>query len=437
MINFRSRTILLGLFSCWTAAAGEPLKVLAIGDSLTEEYRFELPFSAPKSLIPPVANTTSWVEILATRRADHFSMGSYEAEYFEYNDLRNAGYKFNYGIPGFTALNWSALINQNYSSNILLALGEARTRSKLTDHLGDVDAVIIFLGGNDLKSDYSGIFRDDDPPPVMAQLLENLAEIHDFIRSREPGLPILIATAPDIGSTYVIATHPNYQDPFWKIRARQRIMTINEEIIALAASRGATVIRIDHLTDMIRDRAPFQINGTEFSFTPDDGNAPLHIFCHDGFHPASMAQGIIANLIIDGLNQATNAVIPPLANREILASVVGVNPDQPYLDWAGDAGGMIDNPDGDGLTNLAEFLLGTSPTKADSPWSFTRDGGLRFLPLEEPLRFAGLEVLQSTTLDNDWTAVPENRIEIFSNGTWIIHPDGARCYYRIAAKPRP
>jgi len=433
----RARSLLLGLFACCTVANGEPFKVLAIGDSLTEEYRFELPFSAPKSLIPPVANTTNWVEILAIRRAEYFSMGSYKSTLLEYGDLRNTGYKFNYGVPGFTSQDWVSIIEQKYSSDLTLAISEALTRSRLIDHLGDVGAVIIFLGGNDLKSDYNGVFRDDEPPPVMARLVENLADIHDFIRSRRPNLPILIATAPDIGSTHVIATHPNYQDPVWKIRARQRIVAMNQEIIALAASRGATVIRIDHLTDMIHDMAPFQINGTEFSFTPDDDNAPLHIFCHDGFHPASMAQGIIANLVIDGLNQATTAAIPPLPNRETLENVVGVNPDRPYLDWAGAAGGMMENPDGDGLPNLAEFLLGTSPTEADSPWSFTHDGGLRFLPLEERLRFAGLEVEHSPTLANDWSAVPENRIEILSNGTWIIHPDGVRCFYRIAAKPRP
>jgi len=426
----------IGYIVCSTAHA-DPLKVLAIGDSLTEEYRFELPFSAPKSLIPPIANTTNWVEILADHRADHFSMGSYTSTLLAYGDYRNAGYKFNYGVPGFKSQDWIDVIEASLFDFSTIGIARTATRENLIDHLDRVDAVIIFLGGNDLKSDYTGIFRDDVPPPVMDQLLENLAELHDFVRSRKSSIPILIATAPDIGACHVIATDSNYADPVMKIRARQRVATMNQQIIAFAASRSATVIRIDHLTNMIYDMAPFHINGTEFSFTPDDNNAPLHIFCHDGFHPASMAQSIIANLIIDGLNQATSAGIPKLENREILSGVVGVNPDQPYLDWAAGAGGMLENPDGDGLQNLAEFLLGTSPLQADSPWTFGDAGEIHFHPVIERLRFASLGIEESTTLTNDWENTPENKIDILPDGTWRILPAGPKRFYRLSATPRP
>jgi hypothetical protein len=77
-----------------TAAA--PLRVLVIGDSLTEEYAFEVPFSAPDSN-PAAANARNWPELLSAHRAADLTFDSYNSAYFSYPDLRNGGYKTNNG----------------------------------------------------------------------------------------------------------------------------------------------------------------------------------------------------------------------------------------------------------------------------------------------------------------------------------------------------
>jgi hypothetical protein len=88
------------LLCCWLATLvripleAAPLRVLAIGDSLTEEYAFELPFSAPDSN-PFSANTENWPKILDGHRAVGFTMGSYQSSLLSYPDLRNGGYKYN------------------------------------------------------------------------------------------------------------------------------------------------------------------------------------------------------------------------------------------------------------------------------------------------------------------------------------------------------
>lgn len=74
----------------------------------------------------------------------------------------------------------------------------------------------------------------------------------------------------------------------------------------------------------------------------------------DGFHPATVAQALLADILLDALNRATGRSIPRLTNREILGEVLGLDPGQPYLDWAGPAGGFTADPDGDGLPNLAD-----------------------------------------------------------------------------------
>ena len=83
----------------------EPLKVMVIGDSLSEEYRFEVPFSAPDS-DPADANTKNWIEILGELRAEEVSFGEYESDFGGWNDSRNGGYEYNWSIPGSETETW-------------------------------------------------------------------------------------------------------------------------------------------------------------------------------------------------------------------------------------------------------------------------------------------------------------------------------------------
>lgn len=418
-------------------APAAPLRLLVIGDSLSEEYAFEQPFSAPDSN-PLVANTRNWPEILATYRAAEVSLGSYNSGLLSYPDLRNGGYKYNYGVPSFKTSDWLAVIQSTildtFSPDPVIAL-RFPTRTALLRHLEEVEAVVIFLGGNDLKANYTGIFYDPQPPALLTQAVTNLAAIHDFIRSNAPALPIILATAPDIGATPEVAG--KYSDPTQLVVARGRVADMNAALIAMAGSRGATVARVDQLTDRIFDQRPLHLNGTVFSLEPDPANPPLAAFCKDGFHPATMAQALLADILLDALDRATGRTSPRLANREILGPVLGLNPDQPYLDWAGPAGGFTADPDGDGLPNLTEYLLGTSPTTTGNPLQLAGDGTLWFPFSGIGARFASLRVEESADLSS-WQPVPGPRITVVPGPAWQIQPPGtARDFYRLAATPLP
>ena len=428
--------------ACWFAAAAfstlhaAPLRVLAIGDSMTEEYAFELPFSAPDSN-PANPNTDNWPDILTNYRATWLSLGSYRSALLSWLDLRDGGYQYNYGVPGFTTTDWvgvcQATFLDTFSSDPIIVL-RYPTQVGLINNLAKVDAVVIFLGGNDLKSNYTGIYSDPQPPALLAQVVTNLASIHDFVRSHT-SLPIIIATVPDIGATPDVSG--KYTDPTLRLQARSRIAAMNAALIAMATARGASVARIDTLTDRIFDHVPFQLNGTVFIYPPNPDNSPRPMFCKDGFHPATMAQTLIADIFVGALNCATASAIPRFANREILGPVLGLNPDQPYLDWAAGAGDFLANPDGDGLPDLTEYVLGTSPTHANSPFVFAVGGRMRFTPSLTAQNFAALVVEESSDLGT-WLPVPTARITVAADGAWEIAPTGGgRDFYRLAVTPRP
>ena len=425
------------LLTAAVSATAAPLRVVVIGDSLSEEYAFEAPFSAPDSN-PAAANARNWPELLSAHRAADVTFGSYNSAYLSYPDLRNGGYKTNYGVPSFTTGDWVAVIQSSFfdtfSSDPVVAL-RYPTRLALERHLKDeADVAVVFLGGNDLKRNYTGVFHDPDPPALLAQATANLTTIHDFVRATSPALPIVIATSPDIGATPEVAS--KYNDPARLVIARQRVASMNAATEAMATGRGATVARVHLLTEMVFDDHPFHLNGTVFSMVPDPANPPHAAFCKDGFHPNTSAQALIADILIDALNRATARTIPRLTNREILGPVLGLNPDQPYLDWAGAAGAMTDDPDRDGLPNLSEFLLGTAPDRPSVPFSFI-SGTILTIPLSPTgMRFAIPVVEESPSLGN-WQPVPASRVQPQPSGSWQIIPaSSSRMFYRLAAIPR-
>jgi lysophospholipase L1-like esterase len=405
-----ARIIALLLTPVATLSA-ESFKLLAIGDSLTTEYAIELPFSAPAS-DPTNPNTRNWVELFRDRRP---------------SDISLAGR--NYAIPGSTADYWDDVLTDTSWNPATILL-----RVSLNEDLDDVDAALIFLGGNDLKSDYSGIYGDASAPAFLAKLPGHIAAVHGFLRSRAPtNLPIIITTLPDIGATPEIALSPSYQDPILAARARQRIAAVNAEVLAWAQTQPNTYIaRIDRVTDRLFDETPFHLNGTEFVYPPDPENPPLHLFCRDGFHPSTVGQALIANEILLAINTFAKTPIPLFTNREILGNILGQDPDQPLLDYL--AGAEDDN---DSLPPLLEFLLGKDPSAADVPFEFEADGTASYLPSQEALRFADLTILQSATLTTDWTPVPAQNIQTLANGRVKIIPTAPKLFYKFQAIAKP
>ncbi|MBC7981428.1 MAG: hypothetical protein H7Y36_12770 [Armatimonadetes bacterium] len=430
---------LLLLFSIFTPSVqAAPFKLLAIGDSLTEEYIFEFPFSAPDS-DPTVANTRNWVELLHSRRPSLFSMGAYKPDLGSYLDYRDAGYEYNYGIPTATTRKWEDILYPE-DFNIL----DFNTRSELKGDLGVPAAVLVFLGGNDLKSNYSGTYNDPAPPAFLAQIAPRLARIHAFVRQHAPAnLPIIIATLPDISATPDIRLKPSYSDPARQAVARQRIADVNASVIAMASSLPHTYIaRIDRLSDRIFDQNPVHLNGTTFTYyqLPEGNeNPPLHLFCKDGFHPGTAAQALIANEILNAINQFASTPIPLFSNREILAEILLQNPDQPYLDWANGAGSQNENPDDDPLPNLVEYLLDTNPLTPNPALSYLPDGSASYKPSPIALRYANLIIRESETLTNDWQTVVQSRIQTLPDSTIKVMPSptAKKLFYQLQATPNP
>lgn len=433
------------------AAASAPLRVLAIGDSMTEEYAFELPFSAPESN-PTNANARNWPELFRIFRATELSLGPYESTPGSYLDLRTAGHEWNFSIPGATIVNWKNLLYNTPSEkdDDDLALGYGLTRNALEGEIWVAQAVVIILGANDLKKAYNDLFNDTEnagipsgDPTYFQTLLARLNDIHAWVRYYRPNVPLVVCTLPDVGATPQISGI--YNVPAKQLSTRAKIAAFNQSILTWAAGKNPrpAIARLDLLTDRIFDQVPFHLNGTVFTLAGSQENPPLQVFCRDGFHVSTVGQALVANEVMAALEAVTGRDFTPFSNREILQNLLGQNPDQPYLDWIAASGlagsGMAEDPDGDGLPNLAEYLLGSPPGASGNPLSGTFSPGqsLGWRPSATGLRFGTLAAEESQNLSL-WSPVPAGRTSIAPDGSVSITPAaGPKGFARLRARARP
>lgn len=429
---------LLGLAA---VADSAPLRILAIGDSLTEEYAYELTFSAPASS-PTNANVRNWPELLRIFRPEEATLGPLETTGGSYLDLRNAGHEWNFAIPGTTTRNWNILLTTKtpfpFPSGEPLGAGYYLTRENLVKKLPVAEVVVIALGANDLKQDYDEIYAGTEPPTFFADLTARLSFVVEWVQAARPGVPVVLATVPDVGATPDIAA--TYNQPPLRAAARAKIAAFNEGVAAMAIARGAKVARLDRLTDRVFDEVPFQLNGTVFTLAGAPENPPDRVFCRDNFHASTVSQALITNEILSACTAATGRATTPFTNREII-TLLGLNPHGPYQAWTAahpGVGAPSADDDKDGIPNLVEFTLGSPPAGASAPLRFPgHDGTLRFPTSAAALQYADLHVMESPTLAN-WTEVPAARITVNAEGVWTIAPASTeKNFYRLTAKTKP
>jgi len=402
------------------------VKILAIGDSLTEEYTDEATIAG----IGP--NIHNWTELIRSYRATEANLGTYKAG--NYFDWRTKGAAANFAFPGFTTSDWIGILNTTTTTDY-----DGKTKAAIISELPTSNVAVIFLGANDLSDVYASVFNNTESATALSDIVNRIATIHDWIRARHATIPIVICTVADIGATPSKAA--TYSDPAKRVTTRAKVAAFNQSIITMAQGKGATVARIDRLTDRAYDENPFNLNGTVFTLAGASNNPAGRVFSQDNFHPATVGQFLILNEVLAACKTATGQTLTVFPNREILTDL-GFDPDVPYNTWkAGYAGlgAATADDDKDGIPNLVEYALGTSPQARTTPWTFTQpvNGTVKFPTSAINLRYASLTVMESVNLTT-WTAVPGNRITVAGDGTWTVSPGvGGKGFYRLKAEVRP
>ncbi len=265
----------------------------------------------------------TWVEFLAARRELDFGP-----------EVNGRLRSFNVSKSGAESPN---ILAQDYSETPPLPSQAERVKQFVRQ--GEVDVVIFLIGHNDINQtdllEDAAFDRLDDADRVaIAAVAQNVRTAWATVMSGtglnsdltpprviDPPKLIVVGIA-DVTQTPAIRGLVQSR-PEWTAqsvtRIRSMVDTINRSLRQFALTENhATFIDFPAFQDDINALADFRIGG-ETIRNLSAGDEPTDLF-QDGIHPRAVGNGLIANLILFGLNRTTGMNLPMLTDREILIS---------------------------------------------------------------------------------------------------------------------
>ncbi len=372
---------------------------MTLGDSLTYAYEAEFGFQV---WIPFVATfgdgfgpqVRNWVEILnnPAYRKSRFDIGARDE--FQLIGIYNLLFRheYNWALPGlkieelrgFIAgeTTFTEMVADDPNLSLLLSLSDLDQDNAflLTDLKTQIqttaERLVFFIGGNDVRAVYGGIYNGGSAGTFVADFISDAAEILDRVLLLNPNIQIVVVNVPHIGITPDIkSSYPT--DPVKTARVTTVLQNLNSQLSALAQNRGLGFADVLTPTISLLQTTPLCIHGIPFinsgSTTGNLNYVWLNGQYSKNFHPNTNAQTLIANTIIDAFNTRYATGIAPLSATEILTGLHGKSAsqiDMPFANWM--TGHSLtglppsDDSDGDSISAAVEFALGLNPTLHDS-----------------------------------------------------------------------
>ncbi len=288
-------------------------QLLIIGDSLSKEYEYELAGIGGNS---DAQGIMSWTEILDEYRHGDFDFGGSAIR----PDLRLIGHKHNWSLPGSFARQWVDYLDADFPMDYVYGIPE------LEDQLqGEVERVVVFLGGNDIRTNYEAIYKGKSSTKFINDTFNNITSIVNWVRSRNSKLQVVLVGVPHIGCTpKTNGAHPYNATKTGRVTTT--LTTLNNKLAAFAAQKKIAYCGdIFTITKGLLTSDRLLIGGVPVYKNPPhaDGD-PHYLFLGDGFHPNQPCQAVFAQRILDCFNARYNLGIPRLSDKEILSKVLGL-----------------------------------------------------------------------------------------------------------------
>lgn len=428
------------------SATATTVRVAVIGDSLSAEYDAlpDIPGvddpTAYAAVTVPGWESRCWVEVLGLLRPGTVDLGPQKPDLPGWGDFRFTGYKYNFAIPGYEASQYEDIVNSSFFSNPQYLLFRGTLRDVLKS---DVDACVVWIGANDFRANYGFLADGGDPAPLVEGLKHDVDEILNFVTGQSSSLRVVVVNLPDLGATPTKqAAHP---DPAKRERASQATALGNQAISELATARGLPVADVFSATRRLIEGRNISFGPVEIQPGTNPDNDPHFAFARDGLHPNTGLQIEIARIIVATMNERYGTAIPAITDTEALG-LLGINPQEPYLDWATAhalvPGGMGDDPDQDGIANLVEFVFDLDPkVPSAAPLTITASPtGVEATYQPDPARFRLASVTPQWSTDLlSWTDVPAASQTTATDGRVTVRFPAERSigYLRLAVAIRP
>ncbi len=284
------------------STAAKPVTVGALGDSLTDEYRFYPP---DRSL------ARNWVEILNSVR--HVDCGAFTTK--SRSEPRNQGFAFNWALSDATSEDMVA--NQLPGLTAQVASGQVHFAS-------------ILIGGDDfldlLGSAATGGIQPDqfaaDVAQTTSQLITNVETSVSTLLAANPNVDVAVWTLADVTQTPLVrdAAAANPDGPAALHAVSQGIAKFNSTVTALANSNPRVALVDLAAAAAAENSSPtgtYTVAGQTISLSTV-GNNYHDFYLADGLHVGTVAQGTVADLFINAIDTKFGARVAPITPDQII-----------------------------------------------------------------------------------------------------------------------
>ena len=307
------------------ARAGWRGGIGVLGDSYSDEYQF----------YPPHRSTArNWVEILAATRGLNFGRFSTQSR----GEPRNQGYEYNWARSDAT-------------TDDLIVTGQ-HTGLAAQVARGEVNLVVVFIGGND----FINAMKTPDPAAAFQQVGPRAEANFELavatILKAHPDVKVVIITVPDIRDLpeFRVPLHAGRLPRAYADAATATIRRYNARIRALAAREPRFAVLdfdlVTRISELIYPESVLVAGHPIVRSGPSDD--PHHLFLGDVRHLGTAGQGLLAALLDVTIDAKFAAGVPPLSEREVFE--FAETHDRAATKFAvGSAAGGSDSPDPSGV----------------------------------------------------------------------------------------
>jgi hypothetical protein len=273
----------------------------ALGDSYTDEYQF---------YPPSQTHARNWVEILSYTGKANFGPLSKVSR----GEPRDQGFATNWARFGATS--------DQMVANQLPGLAKQVAGGK-------VKYVSIFIGGNDLLYYLEGAAASLPSASVAAaqiaqvgaKLGANIETAVSTLLAANPRVKLVVSTIPAVGDLPIVrALATTTASQALVAGADNALASVNAQILALGASnpRVAVADLASASTALSTSGPTVRFGGTTINLTTTSEDYHS-FFLADGLHVGTVAQGIIADTIVEALDAKFHAGVTPLTPTQIVS----------------------------------------------------------------------------------------------------------------------
>lgn len=304
----QASVILILGFACGVAS-GQVARLGAMGDSLSDEYAEE-----------SYSYARNWTMQLVLYRG--INMGPTAAAAQQpggtWGEPRRTYYQSNWARYGDT-------------TDDLLSIGQHTGLASQVASLG-VSHAVLMIGANDFNSVgldayfniYNGFWSSSQISTYVSSRVANVRAVLDTVAPT--GARLVLVNILDFGITPITWGSPFYSDASKRDRVTAVIQQVNAGLLGLAQehhivmvdafalARAAWGTNQNPRTTLLLGNVPIQLRQYDTSTNTN----PTAAFVHDRTHPHTTMQGVLANVIIEALNEGYGAALAPFTEQEIL-----------------------------------------------------------------------------------------------------------------------